>query len=137
MKTAPCELMITGRRFFTTKASQAYSVNERRSIAPLSFRPLLQYLSNSGSHGIEVARVQRGHTDAARAHGIDAEFLTQTVHLCCRQTRVREHAALRVHEAEVAVHAACLQAFDQTVAHGADTVAHFAEFRFPRGAQFR
>src|SRR5579864_4413702 len=96
----------------------------------------LQHVGNRVRDHIQVACVECCNADTTRADGIDAELFAQTVHLRCRQARVREHAALCVHEAEVACDASRLQAFDEAIAHRADTIAHFAQFRFPRCAQF-
>ena len=62
-------------------------------------------LNNRIRYRLDVVLVQRSHADAAGVQGVDAELVTQAMHLLSGQARVGEHAALTTDEV-VARHSA-------------------------------
>src|SRR5690606_1325622 len=132
METQP---ILCPKRFLKASAAREENLPAPRALPGMAIGSL-DHAGDRFGHVVDIATVQRRHADAAAAHGIDAEILAQAVDVGLGEARVGEHAALRLDEAEVLVHALSLDLFDQLVAHGADAIAHAGQFLGPLRVQF-
>ncbi|EOA06823.1 WbpN [Herbaspirillum frisingense GSF30] len=94
-----------------------------------------QHLGHGLGHACNVAVVEAGHADAARADSVDTELFAQTVHLGGRQAGVTEHAVLAQQEGKVLVRDRALELRGQLDAHVAHPYPHLLDFGTPLRGQ--
>src|SRR5437016_1588242 len=98
---------------------------------------LNDHLRNRVGCVIDVLRVQGGDANASAFDRIDRVFRAQPLDLLSREARVREHATLPDHEAEVRIRADGSYFIDELVTHSLDALAHLTELGLPERAQLR